>query len=55
MCQKSRIFTAIPEEAIVNDILDPISNKTRLQILKALYYETKDLLGPFRAYRAKSG
>lgn|SRR5271157_606806 len=34
-------ITAIPEENIVTDVLDPVSNKTRIQILKALYYETK--------------
>jgi DNA-binding transcriptional ArsR family regulator len=38
---KSRDISGIPEENIVINILDPISNKTRLQILKALYYETK--------------
>lgn len=31
----------LPEEAFVNDVLDPLSNKARLQIMKALYVETK--------------
>ncbi|HUL61608.1 MAG TPA: winged helix-turn-helix domain-containing protein [Methanocella sp.] len=31
----------LPEEAFVNGVLDPLSNKARLQILKALYVETK--------------
>lgn len=34
-------ISAIPEESIVEDILEPISNKKRIQILKALYYEAK--------------
>lgn len=31
----------LPEEDFVNDVLDPLSNKARLQIMKALYVETK--------------
>ncbi len=38
---KALDITAIPEENIVTDVLEPISNKTRIQILKALYYEAK--------------
>lgn len=38
---KARDISAIPEENIVVDVLEPISNKTRLRILKALYYESK--------------
>jgi DNA-binding transcriptional ArsR family regulator len=38
---KAPDITAMPEENIVADVLEPISNKTRLQILKALYYDTK--------------
>ncbi len=38
---KAPNISAIPEESIVDGILDPVSNKTRLQILKALYYEPK--------------
>ena len=34
-------ITALPEEELVNRVLDPLSNKARLQILKALYVETK--------------
>jgi DNA-binding transcriptional ArsR family regulator len=34
-------ITAIPEEDIVAGILEPISNKTRIRILKAVYYEPK--------------
>jgi len=33
--------TAIPEEDVVAQVLEPVSNKTRIQILKALYYDTK--------------
>jgi DNA-binding transcriptional ArsR family regulator len=32
---------ALPEEEFVDRVLDPLSNKARLQILKALYAETK--------------
>ena len=31
----------LPEEDFVSGVLDPLSNKARLQILKALYVETK--------------
>jgi DNA-binding transcriptional ArsR family regulator len=31
----------LPEEDFVSGVLDPLSNKARLQILKALYIETK--------------
>jgi|AGTN01.2.fsa_nt_gi Bacterial regulatory protein, arsR family. len=34
-------ITELPEEDFVNSVLDPLSNKARLQILKALYVETK--------------
>lgn len=33
--------SGLPEEDFVNGVLDPLSNKARLQILKALYVETK--------------
>ena len=33
--------TAIPEEDVVAQVLEPVSNKTRIKILKALYYDTK--------------
>jgi DNA-binding transcriptional ArsR family regulator len=33
--------TTIPEKDVVAQVLEPISNKTRIQILKALYYDTK--------------
>jgi DNA-binding transcriptional ArsR family regulator len=32
---------SLPEEDFVDRVLDPLSNKARLQILKALYVETK--------------
>ncbi len=38
---KALDITAISEENIVTNILEPISNKTRIQILKALYYEAR--------------
>ncbi len=38
--QKQEI-SILPEELIVNDILEPLSNKQRLQILKAIAIETK--------------
>jgi len=38
---KALDITAIPEENVVSGVLEPVSNKTRIQILKALYYETK--------------
>jgi DNA-binding transcriptional ArsR family regulator len=38
---KALDITDISEDNIVTDILEPISNKTRIQILKALYYEAK--------------
>lgn len=38
---KALNITAIPEEAVVIEVLEPISNKKRIQILKALYYEPK--------------
>ena len=34
-------IVTLPEEELVNRVLDPLSNKARLQILKALYVETK--------------
>lgn len=34
-------ITGLPEEDFVSDVLDPLANKARLQILKALYVETK--------------
>ncbi len=39
--EKKNDISAIPEELIVNDILDPLSNMQRLQILKAASVETK--------------
>ncbi len=39
--ERSINITALPEEELVNRVLDPLSNKARLQILKALYVETK--------------
>ncbi len=38
-------ISAIPEENVVTNVLEPISNKTRLQIIKALYYESKTFSG----------
>lgn len=38
--QKQEI-SLLPDELIVNDILEPLSNKQRLQILKAIAIETK--------------
>ena len=34
-------ITALPEEEVVGQLLDPLSNKARMQILKALYVESK--------------
>ena len=34
-------LTALPEKELVDRVLDPLANKARLQILKALYVETK--------------
>ncbi|HEY3274441.1 MAG TPA: winged helix-turn-helix domain-containing protein [Methanocella sp.] len=34
-------ISELPEEDFVSGVLDPLSNKSRLQILKALYVETK--------------
>lgn len=39
--ENKKDITVIPEELIVNDILEPLSNMHRLQILKAVYTETK--------------
>lgn len=39
--EKKQDISLLPEESIVNDILEPLSNKQRLQILKAIAIETK--------------
>jgi predicted transcriptional regulator len=39
--EKKQDLSVLPEELIVNNILEPISNKQRLQILKAIAIETK--------------
>ncbi|VVB87827.1 Uncharacterised protein [uncultured archaeon] len=39
--EKKNDISAIPEELIVNDILEPLSNMQRLQILKAVSVGTK--------------
>lgn len=39
--EKKKDISTIPEELIVNDILEPLSNMQRLQILKAVSVETK--------------
>jgi DNA-binding transcriptional ArsR family regulator len=39
--EKKKDISAISEELIVNNILEPLSNKQRLQILKAVSIETK--------------
>jgi predicted transcriptional regulator len=39
--EKKQEISVLPEELIVNDILEPLSNKQRLQILKAISIETK--------------
>ncbi len=39
--EKKQDISLLPEELIVNDILEPLSNKQRLQIMKAIAIETK--------------
>ncbi|HEY9246551.1 MAG TPA: winged helix-turn-helix domain-containing protein [Candidatus Methanoperedens sp.] len=39
--EKKRGISELPDELIVNDILEPLSNRQRLQILKAIAIETK--------------
>lgn len=39
--EKRLELSALPEDIIVNDMLEPLSSKQRLQILKALAIETK--------------
>lgn len=39
--QKKSDILSIPEEPVVNDILEPLSNTQRIQILKAVSLETK--------------
>jgi len=39
--ENKKDMTVIPEELMVNDILEPLSNMQRLQILKAVSAETK--------------
>jgi DNA-binding transcriptional ArsR family regulator len=39
--EKKKDISEIPEELIVQEILDPISNMQRLQILKAVFAQTK--------------
>ncbi|MDD5473512.1 MAG: helix-turn-helix domain-containing protein [Candidatus Methanoperedens sp.] len=39
--ENKKDITVIPEELIVNDILEPLSNMQRIQILKAVSAETK--------------
>lgn len=39
--ENNKDITLIPEEMMVNDILEPLSNMQRLQILKAVSAETK--------------
>ncbi len=39
--EKKQEISVLPDELIVNDILEPLSNKQRLQILKAIAIETK--------------
>lgn len=39
--EKKQETSELPNELIVNDILEPLSNKQRLQILKAIATETK--------------
>src|SRR5660397_112013 len=39
--EKKQDISVLPDELIVNDILEPLSNKARLQILKAIAIETK--------------
>jgi len=38
---RRRSISEMPGEDLVSSVLDPLSNKARLQILKALYVETK--------------
>lgn len=38
---KVALASELPEETVVAEVLDPVSNKSRLQILKALYYGTR--------------
>ena len=39
--EKKQEISELPDELIVNDILEPLSNKQRLQIMKAIAIETK--------------
>ncbi len=39
--EKKNYISSIPEESMVNDILEPLSNMQRLQILKAVSVEAK--------------
>ncbi len=39
--EKKKEITLMPEESIVNDIVEPLSNMQRLQILKAVSAQTK--------------
>ncbi len=39
--EKKQDISVLPDELIVNDILEPLSNKQRLQIIKAIAIETK--------------
>ncbi|MFZ3168747.1 MAG: winged helix-turn-helix domain-containing protein [Candidatus Methanoperedens sp.] len=39
--EKKQDISVLPDELIVNDILEPLSNKQRLQIMKAIALETK--------------
>ncbi len=39
--EKKQEISVLPDEQIVNDILEPLSNRQRLQILKAIAIETK--------------
>ncbi len=40
--EKKQEISELPDELIVNDILEPLSNRQRLQILKAISIETKN-------------
>lgn len=39
--RKAPDITALPEEGVVSGYLEPVSNETRLRILKSLYYEPR--------------
>jgi DNA-binding transcriptional ArsR family regulator len=39
--RKAPDITAMPEEGVVTGFLEPVSNETRLRILKSLYYEPR--------------